>query len=77
MELWEQWFDEIEIDDYTFIKRKAISKEKDEFPWIDSGRLASRHSFGYCRIVLWVLVGIMECLQLLCNLREYRWYRPN
>jgi len=29
MELWEAWFDSMGIKDYVFIKRTAISKEKD------------------------------------------------
>jgi len=27
MEMWKQWFDSMKIQDYTFIKRKAITKE--------------------------------------------------
>lgn len=27
MELWKEWFDSMDIEDYTFIKRKAITKE--------------------------------------------------
>jgi hypothetical protein len=27
MEMWKEWFDSMEIKDYTFIKRKAITKE--------------------------------------------------
>jgi hypothetical protein len=30
MELWETWFDEIGVKNYTLIKRKAISKEKEQ-----------------------------------------------
>lgn len=30
VELWTAWFNEIGIDDYTFIKRRAISKEKEQ-----------------------------------------------
>lgn len=30
MEIWTEWFDQMQIKDYTFIKRKAISKEKEE-----------------------------------------------
>lgn len=29
MELWSEWFDEINVPEYTIIKRKAISKEKE------------------------------------------------
>lgn len=29
-ELWQSWFDEMGINDYEFIKRTALSKEKDE-----------------------------------------------
>jgi len=30
MQTWESWFDEIGVENYTLIKRKAISKEKEE-----------------------------------------------
>ena len=29
IELWEDWFDSMQIDDYEFVKRMALSKEKD------------------------------------------------
>ena len=29
IELWEEWFDSMKIDDYEFVKRMALSKEKD------------------------------------------------
>jgi hypothetical protein len=29
IELWEEWFDSMKIDDYVFVKRMALSKEKD------------------------------------------------
>lgn len=29
IELWEDWFDSMKIDDYEFVKRMALSKEKD------------------------------------------------
>ena len=29
IELWEEWFDSMEIKDYEFVKRMALSKEKD------------------------------------------------
>ena len=29
MDLWEEWFDSMKIDDYEFVKRLALSKEKD------------------------------------------------
>jgi hypothetical protein len=29
MELWEEWFDSMDIKDYEFVKRMALSKEKD------------------------------------------------
>ena len=29
MELWEEWFKSMKIDDYEFVKRMALSKEKD------------------------------------------------
>ena len=29
IELWEEWFDSMKIDDYQFVKRMALSKEKD------------------------------------------------
>lgn len=29
IELWEEWFDSMNIDDYEFVKRMALSKEKD------------------------------------------------
>jgi hypothetical protein len=29
IELWEDWFDSMEIGDYQFVKRMALSKEKD------------------------------------------------
>jgi len=28
-DLWKAWFDSMKIDDYVFIKRMALSKEKD------------------------------------------------
>ena len=30
METWESWFNEIGVSEYTMIKRKAISKEKEQ-----------------------------------------------
>jgi hypothetical protein len=29
VDLWEEWFDSMKIDDYEFVKRMALSKEKD------------------------------------------------
>ena len=29
IDLWEEWFDSMKIDDYEFVKRMALSKEKD------------------------------------------------
>jgi hypothetical protein len=29
IELWEGWFDSMNVEDYMFIKRTALSKEKD------------------------------------------------
>lgn len=37
VELWEGWFDSMNIDDYTFIKRMALSKEKDMLKAIAEG----------------------------------------
>ncbi len=37
MELWQSWFDEIGVSDYTMIKRKAISKEKEQLRDITLG----------------------------------------
>jgi len=30
MSTWQEWFTEIGVTDYTLIKRKAITKEKEE-----------------------------------------------
>ena len=38
MSLWDDWFREIGIDKYTLIKRKAISKEKEEIADIVEGK---------------------------------------
>jgi hypothetical protein len=37
MELWEEWFDSMNIKDYEFVKRGALSKEKDMLTEILSG----------------------------------------
>jgi len=29
VDLWEEWFDSMKIDDFEFVKRMALSKEKD------------------------------------------------
>ncbi|MBA7580165.1 hypothetical protein ES708_22056 [subsurface metagenome] len=34
MEMWAEWFDSMEIQEYTFIKRKAISKEVEQIKGI-------------------------------------------
>ena len=38
MELWRQWLDEMEVNSYTFIKRKAITKEIDQIKEILGAR---------------------------------------
>ncbi|MBN1417033.1 MAG: hypothetical protein JW973_18195, partial [Bacteroidales bacterium] len=38
MEMWSEWFGEIGISDYTLIKRKAISKEKEQLSDIILGK---------------------------------------
>ncbi|MGD2035260.1 MAG: hypothetical protein PVF73_09410 [Bacteroidales bacterium] len=37
MDMWTEWFDSMDIQDYTFIKRKAISKEVEEIKDIIEG----------------------------------------
>jgi len=38
METWESWFNEIGVNDYTMIKRKAITKEKEQLKDITTAR---------------------------------------